>query len=364
MIWVVSAEAQNKSTLGGDFAAIAKQAGEARDAERLDDAAALYKKALALKPSWAEGWWSLGTIEYDRSNYSAAASAFRTLLPLASKDGNAHAMLGLCEFELADDASALRHLREATELGLADNPQFRIVVVYHYGVLLERTGKFQAAQGPLSSLCPDAAANRDVLTALGLSVLRVYPKSGPAEGTPVAAVVLRVGQAACHAWEKQFDLARKEYSELVAEYPEYPGIHYVYGKFLAEVNDSAASLQEFQREIQNNPKDLNSRLEIAATQYKVDSAAAIPYAEEAVRLSPRLPFAHYLLGLLYLDTDQYLKAIPELEAAQKGFPNEPKIYFALGSAYSRAGRKQDAEKARAAFERLQQQAKAEPKPGY
>jgi tetratricopeptide (TPR) repeat protein len=63
-------------------------------------------------------------------------------------------------------------------------------------------------------------------------------------------------------------------------------------------------------------------------------------------------FAHYLLGLLLLDTNDYQRALPELEIAEKAFPREPKLYFALGSAYSRAGRKQDAERARSMFERL------------
>jgi len=63
-------------------------------------------------------------------------------------------------------------------------------------------------------------------------------------------------------------------------------------------------------------------------------------------------FAHYLLGLLLLDTNDYERALPELEIAQRAFPREPKVYFALGSAYSRAGRKQDAARARSMFERL------------
>jgi predicted Zn-dependent protease len=78
----------------------------------------------------------------------------------------------------------------------------------------------------------------------------------------------------------------------------------------------------------------------------------VPYAEEAVRLNPNIPFAHYLLGLLYLDTGDHQKAIPQLETAQKAFPKDAKVYFALGSAYSRAGRRVDAARARAAFERL------------
>jgi hypothetical protein len=40
-------------------------------------------------------------------------------------------------------------------------------------------------------------------------------------------------------------------------------------------------------------------------------------------------------------------------------PNEPKIYFALARAYTKAKRKQDADKARATFTRLSQAADAQ-----
>jgi len=337
------------------FGAIAQRAAAARDSDQLDQAVTLYKKALAMRPQWAEGWWSLGTIEYDRNNYHSAAAAFRQLIPLAPKDGTAFAMLGLCEFELGQDDAALKHLEQAKTLNISSNEQLRRVLLYHDGLLLLRVGRFQSAQTVLGGLCQDTIANADAIKALGGAVFRIDPKTAPPEGSPGALIVQRAGHAECLAIQKKYDEARQEYSALTAEYPEYPNIHYVFGKFLAEANDPAAAVAEFQKEIKNNPKDINSRLEIASTEYKVNSAAGIPYAEQAVRLDPRLPFAHYLLGLLYLDVDEYQKAIPHLEIAQKAFPKDAKIYFALGSAYSRAGRKQEAAKARNAFQRLSQQ---------
>jgi cytochrome c-type biogenesis protein CcmH/NrfG len=54
----------------------AAQAEAARDADRVEEAIPLYRKALAARPEWAEGWWSLGTLLYDRDDYSEAAAAF------------------------------------------------------------------------------------------------------------------------------------------------------------------------------------------------------------------------------------------------------------------------------------------------
>jgi tetratricopeptide (TPR) repeat protein len=343
---------------------LAQRAAVERDADRLDEAVALYRKALALRPKWAEGWWSLGTLEYDRNNYRSAASAFRQLLPLTPKNGTAFAMLGLCEFELGQDAAALKHFDQALKLDISSDPQLRRVLLYHDGVLLLRANKFQTAQTVLGGLCLDGIPNKEAIQSLGWAVFRISPKMAPPEGSPGASIVLRAGYAACISVQKKYDEARKEYTDLAGEYPSYPNIHYVFGKFLAESGDAPGAVAEFQKEIANNPGDINSRLEIAATQYKLDSAAGIPYAEQAVQLNARVPFAHYLLGLLYLDVDEYQKAIPQLEIAQKAFPKDAKVYFALGSAYSRAGRRLEAEKARAAFQRLSAEAGGESSAGY
>lgn len=355
--------AQTKASVES-FDSLSQRANAARDADRLDEAVALYKKALALQPKWAEGWWSLGTIEYDRNNYRQAAAALRQLLPLAPKNGTAYAMLGLCEFELGQDEAALKHLEQAKNLDISTNQQLRRVVMYHYGILLLRAGKFQAAQTVLGGLCLDSVPDGEAIKNLGLAVFRLSPQTAPSQDSPGAAIVQRTGHAACLTVQKKYDEAHKEYADLAAEYPGYPNIHYVFGKFLAESGDTTGAVTEFQKELTNNPKDINSRLEIAATEYKVNSSAGIPYAEEAVTLNPHIPFAHYLLGLLYLDTDAYQKAIPHLEIAEKAFPKDPKVYFALGSAYARAGRKEDAARARAEFQKLSQAAPADANAGY
>jgi predicted Zn-dependent protease len=80
-----------------------------------------------------------------------------------------------------------------------------------------------------------------------------------------------------------------------------------------------------------------------------------------VKLDPHSAFAYYPLGLLLFDTDDYQKAIPDLEIDAKAFPHDAKVFFALGSAYSRKGRKEEAARARATFQRLNQQSSEEAK---
>jgi tetratricopeptide (TPR) repeat protein len=333
---------------------LATRADQARDAERLDEAADLYRKALALRPAWAEGWWSLGTIQYDKNEYPAAARSFRRLVAIQPKSGNALAMLGLSEFELGQDAQALKHIQASREVGLANDEQLRKVVLYHEGVLLQRAGKFESAQQTLEQLCLLGVDTDDVANALGMTLLRSTAKVPPTKEAKDSDVVLRVGRAECFAGQKKYEEGKKLFSEVVAENADYPNIHYAYGLFLEEMRDIKGAVSAYQEEIKHDPHDVFSRLRIAAATYKEDSATGLAYAEEAVKLNPSLPFGHYLLGLLLLDTDRFQGAIPELELARTAYPSDAKIYFALGSAYARAGRREDAARARARFAELNQ----------
>jgi tetratricopeptide (TPR) repeat protein len=345
--------AQSKSPQ--DFASLSAKANAARDANRLDQAVILYKQALAERPSWAEGWWSLGTIQYDTNAYAAGAKSFQKLVALQPKNGMAHAMLGLCQFENGSDSSALQHLDAATNLGISPDPELRRVLLYHEAVLLQRSGKFERAQSLFQQLCLEGTTSPEIDGALGMSLLRMTAKTPPAAGTPEATAVAGTGHAGCLVGQKKYEDAKTTLNTLNTQYPQFPNIHYASGLLLLDTGNTQAAVTQFQQEIQNDPQNVIARLKIAAAEYKVDSAAGIPYAEEALKINPQAALGHYLLGLLLLDTGDYQRAIPELEAARASLPNEARLYFALGSAYSMAGRKDDAARARATFQRLSQE---------
>ncbi len=354
--YAVSAQSKPSSP---NFAALSKQAAEARDANRLEEAAKLYTRALTLRPAWADGWWSLGTLEYDQDQYVKAAQAFQKLIVLQSSNGTAHAMLGLCQFELGKDALALKNLQEADRLGIVNNDELRKVTLYHLGVLQLRARRFGDAHETLFQLAKEQVRSEQLITALGEAALLISPQNPPGR-TEQANVIERAGQAEALSATKDFDQAKKIYTELITRFPDFPNLHFAYGRLLLEAHETDDAIAEFRRELDHDPKNVNSMLEIASVRYQVDSEDGLKYAEQAVSLAPGMPFAHYLVGLLRLDTGNAAGAVPELEIAQKAFPMQSKIYFALGNAYSRVGRKSDASKARAEFLRLDKQSAREP----
>lgn len=305
-----------------------------------------------MRPNWKEGWWSLGTIQYDRSQYAEAKHALQKVVAQDPNSGTARLMLGLSEFELGEDDAALREIEQAKKQPLTRDQQMLNVMFFDEGVLLRRAGKFEAAADVLQDLCAAQPDNAEIVRELGMLALRLRDKTYPAEQTQTGEAVQRLGEARCKIAGKQFDAARQIAEAAATQFPKQMNVHYAYGRVLLDSHDPADAVKQFEQEIANQPNDVYSRLEIAAVRYRVDSAAGVPYAEDAVRLDPKQPFAHYLLGLLLLDTGKYRDSVPQLEIARLSFRDDPRVYFALASAYSHVGRSSDAARARAEFLRL------------
>ncbi|HEX6802472.1 MAG TPA: tetratricopeptide repeat protein [Terriglobales bacterium] len=339
------------------FQHLQERAQQASADNRLDEASRLYRKALALQPTWADGWWSLGTLEYDQNHFAKAALAFERLIRLQPKNGTAHAMLGLCQFELGSDAPALKNLLTADRLGIVNNQDLHSVALYHLGILQLRARRFGDAYDTLHDLAGSGTASQELFTALGEAALLLHPQTDAAPISHSASVIERVGEAEALAARKNFAGAEQIYNTLTSQAPDFPNLHFAYGRMLLEAESEDQALKEFRRELQRDPRNVNSMLEIASVEYQVNSQDGLKYAEEAVKLAPEIPFAHYMLGMLRFDTGDAAGAIPELEIVRKSFPNQSKIYFALGNAYARVGRKADAAHARAEFTRLERQEK-------
>jgi tetratricopeptide (TPR) repeat protein len=309
-----------------------------------------------MRPRWAEGWFNLGTLLYDKDAYAEAAAALARAAALSPKIGTTWVMLGLCEFKLGRHAEALEHIQRGRKLGVSANPQLRNVMIYHEGLLLVGKGDFQRAQDTLSQLSEEGVESDELFTALGLAVLRLRFSELRAGGDSLREIVGRVGRAEHLAAQKKFEEARAAYERLAADFPKGQNVQYALGRFLLTSNEDALAVAALLREIENNPQHLLARLLIADAKLRLrEFAAGLPYAEEAAKLSPRLPLARYLLGSLLLGAGQTARAVAELETAARLMPGEPKIFYALSNAYLRAGRKQDAERALATFARLREQ---------
>jgi tetratricopeptide (TPR) repeat protein len=151
---------QSRSATTSDFDRFSTAADAARHAGSLDEAVPLYRKALALRPAWQEGWWALGTILYDQDSPAEAARAFERLLALDPNNPTGHLMLALCEYQLDRFASAMEHIQAAKRYRVQGDGQLPRVMAYHEGLLLLRDGRYERAIEALQ-LLPTPASTRN-----------------------------------------------------------------------------------------------------------------------------------------------------------------------------------------------------------
>ena len=131
------------------FAAIVKEATAARDANDLDKAVVLYKRALALKPDWTEGWWGLGTACYDLDHYADANDAFRRVLAKDDSDGITWVFKGLTSFKLKRYDEALAELTQARRRGVTASREIAESARYHTALLLSRNEEYEQSLAEL-----------------------------------------------------------------------------------------------------------------------------------------------------------------------------------------------------------------------
>ncbi len=342
---------RRQAPMSAAFEQLVNRAVAARAAEKLDDAIRLYQQALRQKPNWVEGWWALGTIFYQLDRYAEGRTAFQKLVTLEPRGGVGWAFLGLCEFQLKDYLNALSHLERGRNSGLGDNPEIAAVAKYHAAILLNRTEQFELAFAVLSEMAKSQTENPAILEAFGLAMLRLpfLPAEIPADKREV---VMKTGRAAFYGTTDKRDVATQEYQELLAAFPLAPNVHYAYGVFLLRDSPDEA-VTEFKKELEISPQHIFARLQIAFEAIKRnDPKARLSYAEEAVKLAPNLFASHNALGRILLELGQTERSVKELEIGVKQAPTSPEMYFALARAYSKAGRKPEADKARAEFMRL------------
>src|SRR5262249_9593379 len=129
-----------------NFDQLKAKADEAREAGRLEDAIELYRKAVAAKPNWVDGWWYLATLLYDRDTYGEPIPAFKRVTELQPQTGAPFVMLGLCEFRVGNYDNALGRIRQGRQIGLGKNHDLDMAMRYHEGLLLSLKGDFETAQ--------------------------------------------------------------------------------------------------------------------------------------------------------------------------------------------------------------------------
>jgi len=167
-----------------------------------------------------------------------------------------------------------------------------------------------------------------------------------AEAAPSSA---QAQQLEAEAFESQgeWDKAITQYRTILEKNPQRHGIHYRMGRlFLTKTPpDVEDARKEFEEELKIDPGSAASEFllgEIARQAGQWDEA--IRHFQTAAKLDEGFVEAYLALGISMNSAGKFTDAVAPLETYVKMLPEDPAGHYQLATAYSRTGRKQEAQR--------------------
>jgi tetratricopeptide (TPR) repeat protein len=345
-------EARGQASSFERFEQLARRAEAVLDASPAE-AVELYREALAIRPAWVEGWLYMGAALHRLERYAEAVHALRKGLELAPRFGTAWALLAMCEAELDNGEQALADFAKAEQLGLGANLGFEVAARVRMARLLIAEGRFDEGMGKMYPLSKRNVNHPGIEEIMGLAALAVDRQMAPLSPER-REIVAMAGKAAWAGGTGRPEEALKVYNELVRRYPKAPGVHNARALYLMET-DPKAALEGFEEEIRNTPDHWPALLMLANLQIRQGAPdEALRNLERAMGLVPVSYrwICHASIGQAHLTAGRLEQAIPRLEKAARLVQGNAQIHYYLSQAYRRAGRKEDAARELAEFQRL------------
>jgi predicted Zn-dependent protease len=223
---------------------------------------------------------------------------------------------------------------------------------YLIGALLTRAGRFDESRSILTDARRVGPLTTPIAQAAGLAVLRLPLVPGEIAPERRGPVELAGRAAFAMSSPGQQGQAEALLKQLGREYPKEPGVHFLLGAALID-DDIDAGVAEMKKELEISPDHVAARIRLAQVSLERDDLElALAYAREAVEFEPDSSPANLTLGEVRSSRGEWPEAVRALEAARAQTPDVVRIRWALARAYAAVGRKADAERERAAMEKL------------
>jgi tetratricopeptide (TPR) repeat protein len=163
----------------------------------------------------------------------------------------------------------------------------------------------------------------------------------------------------------KWDAAAAEYQKVLQKNPKMPGVHFRVGRLLLSRPNPTPDMaeqarKEFLEELNIDPNNAGAEYvlgELAHQEQQLDEA--VQHFSRAAKLDPSFGDAFLGLGAVLISLRKFNEAIPPLETAAKLEAGNPAVHYNLAMAYSRVGRKPEADKEFAIHRQLTQNNKGQ-----
>ena len=327
---------------------------------------------------------------FDRGDWEAAIQGFEKLLKAAPGNADYLLRLGVSLYAAGRPLDAVTVLRQALKL----RPGF--TAARHYlSASLAESGQCAEALPLLKKDVPQmpdkdlrrAAALAGVRCGMGLNLpdeavdfIRLLMRDFPADPEVLyqaahvysdlsmrasqdllykasSSYQVRLLNAEALETQERWQEAAAEYRAILAGNPNLPGIHYRLGRLLLSLPENAITAttrdearQEFEAELRLSPRNAGAEYVLGELARQArDWAQAVAHFGNAARLDPAFADAFIGLGRSLIADRKFAEAVAPLEHAAKLQPENPAAHYHLAIAYARTGRKEDGERASAAF---------------
>ena len=292
---------------------------------RYEEAIAEYKQALDLDPRNLPVQLNLALAYYKSSQISAAAGELTKIVRRQPANRQAIFLLADCHLRLGEDKKVIELLSPLEQ----DSPNDK-ALIYLLGTALIRDNQPQRGQ---------------------VLVDRILRDGDSAEAR------LLVGTTKLNAMDAAGALV--DLKKAVELNPHLPDVYSYYGLALLTTGDVAAAAGAFRKELESNPNDFVSNLQmgVIAKQDEHYTEARASF-ERALRIRPGDPGVRYQLATLDLAGGNLERACSELEQLTKESPQFVEAHVSLATVYYRLKRKADGDRERAAVLKLNAESQA------
>lgn len=308
-----------------------------------EQAVAALRAAIRLKPDFALAHLSLGNALLAQGKLDGAVKEFQTTLDLDPQNPRlaffANFGLGSIDLKRNDDPPALQHFQQARTLNPGD-PE----VLFSLCEVDFKMHRDSDALAMAQELAPAESRSAEISLRLGLLLVEyekyadALPHLENAEQQGLSTFELYEARGAADYNLNRYADASQALSRAVELNAQFPQTYFILGKTYAALNDArAAGAYEQCVKLDPNRDDAWEALSQEMAR-RGDADQAVKVFGGYAQAFPQKPLAHLLLGEVYFNQAQYLKALGEFQKAAALAPRLGRAEYSIGLADNSMGK--------------------------
>ena len=340
--------------------ALLRHAIELHQAGDIPGATAAYREYLKQQPKSVMALSNLGAALSKSGHYEDAIAQYRRALELDPRNLPVRMNLALAYYKTAQITTAAQELEKVRQ----QQPSNRQVIFLLADCNL-RMGDNKKVIELLSPLEKESPDDKGLIYLLGTALIR---DNQAVRGQILVDRILRDGESAearlllgtTKMNAQEFAEALVDLKKAVELNPRLPDVFSYYGTALLSTGDVAAAASAFRKELESNPDDFVSNLQLGAL-LKQDEKhdEALRLFQRALRIRPGDPGVRYQIATLDVVAGNLEQACSKLEQLIRESPQFVEAHVSLATVYYRLKRKADGDRERAAVLKLNAEAQSQ-----